>query len=207
MLDASPLPALVCSVVPEAVVALRATYGAARISLLTPELASGIDLSCVDATTVGADRLANTVAARNLVQGAVIVLDCGTAITTEAVDAKGVFRGGAILPGRALQRRALHEHTAQLPEVSLEGARPPGIGVNTDAAIRAGIDVGVLGAVERLVSETRVLLGAPECTVLATGGDAGYFLENLSSLTAAPPYLTLRGLALVADAGRGLGDG
>lgn len=191
------LPCFAACVVPAAAIHLRQNRGR-RLGLVRPALIRGLDLAGVDCSTVGADRLANLVAALDVTAPPYIVLDCGTAITTVAVDGRARFRGGAILPGRRLWRRALHEHTAQLPDIELAGTRPPALGTCTVEAIRAGIDLGVLGAVQRLLAETRTALGVSNCPVLTTGGDQAYFLANLAALSATPPDFTLRGVVRIA---------
>jgi type III pantothenate kinase len=155
-----------------------------------------VDFSQVDPSTLGADRIANLAAAAEM-GGPILVLDCGTAITTEALGSGNVFRGGAILPGRRLLRQALHDHTAQLPLVPLGDQAPPALGLNTREAILAGTDTAVLGAVAHIVQVTREELGAPSCPVVAVGGDAPYFARHLSDVQLGPPDFTLRGLRAV----------
>ncbi len=190
---------LVASVVPAAAAALVAGLGASRVHFIEPALIKAVDFSAVDARTIGQDRLANAAAAvaMGVVPG--IVLDCGTAITTEVVDAQHRFRGGAILPGRALLRRALHADTAQLPDVPIAGDCPSAVGANTQQAIRAGVDLGALGSVERVIRETRRELGCRDCPVIAVGGDAEFFSRHLDAVTHGPTDFTLRGLGAIAE--------
>ena len=98
-----------------------------------------LDFSCVDSSTIGADRLANAVAALDYGTPA-LVLDCGSAVTIELVDEELRFRGGAIAPGRKMLRQALHANTAQLPEIPLSSRLPVFPGPNTVEALRFGID-------------------------------------------------------------------
>ena len=72
-----------------------------------------VDFSQVDQSTLGADRIANVAAAYSLKELPAMVIDCGTAITTEIIDASAVFQGGAILPGRRLARQAMAHYTGQ----------------------------------------------------------------------------------------------
>lgn len=192
------VPCLAACVVPDIVPGLRRVHAGAELRFLDASLVDRPDFSPVDTSTLGADRVANAVAAVCMVAPPVIVLDCGTAITTEIVDADGRFRGGSICPGRGLLRRALGEHTALLPEVAMEDLMPRAAGRNTAEAIRAGVDVGVLGAVERLLRRQQEEVGLGDCTVLATGGDAPYFCRYLRVLTPTPEDFTLRGLAEIA---------
>jgi type III pantothenate kinase len=208
-LDAATLTELVrdcrhtiaAGVVPAVVERLRNACAPDRFHAVNAAAAAGLlDLSRVDTSTLGADRIANAVAAVRLVGTPVLVLDCGTALTTEAVDSDRCFRGGAIAPGRRLLRNALHDHTAQLPNVPMTGDLPNGLGTTTVAAIRAGVDRGAIGLARELVTAARRELGAPECPVLVTGGDAAFFLEFLSlpGLRAAPPAFTLSGVQALA---------
>ena len=190
-------PCLVASVVPAVSARLRAA-ACAEVVFLHADLVCEVDFSGVDASTLGADRVANAVAAAVEIAGPALVLDCGTCVTTEAVDGARRFRGGAILPGRRLWRQALRDHTGQLPEIPLRFECPTALGTCTADAIAAGVDLGILGAVERLVAESRAKLGAPSCPVVVVGGDAGYFCRHLAGVTAGGADFTLRGLAHVA---------
>lgn len=199
--DDSELSAVVSSVVPALTLKLRRRYGN-RLRFLRASDFSCLDFSMVDVSTVGMDRIANAAGAlQALGSGPVIVLDCGTCLVTEAVDASNRFCGGAILAGRMMLRRGLADYTAQLPLVPLQGNRPSPLGRNTHDAILAGVDLGVLGTIRQLIAETRQEMDATDCPVLVTGGDARFFLEHLPELSAAPDLLTIRGIALAANGG------
>jgi pantothenate kinase type III len=197
--DQAQLPVLCACVVPHAAACLRERWPERQLSFLDAAMVKELDLGQITTETVGADRLANAVAALEMLKPPYMVIDCGTAISTVAVDGSGCLRGGTILPGRRMLRLALHEHTAQLPEVKLQENCPPAIGTNTEEAILAGVDLGVIGAVQFIIDNTRAELEAPGCPVLVTGGDAPYFLSNIPNLLAAPPHFTLRGLARLAS--------
>lgn len=138
---------------------------------------------------VGIDRLLNAFAARHWRRGTgpVIVVDSGTATTVDLVTSDGVFRGGSILPGLRLSARALHEYTARLPLLTVDemaGSWPSLPGRNTEAAIRAGLLVGQLGAVRELVSQLAVAAAQefgevqyPE--LIITGGGGRLLAEHL----------------------------
>lgn len=191
-------PCLAACVVPAARARLEAAPTSRGTVFLDAGMVTEVDFSLVDASTLGADRVANAVTAAVEIGGPVVVLDCGTCITTEAVDAAGRFHGGAILPGRSLLRRALNAHTGQLPLVELTDHCPAPLGRCTREAILAGVDLGAVGAVERILAGSRAALGAPSCPVLAVGGDAAFFCRHLPGLTSGGDLFTLRGLARVA---------
>ena len=75
----------------------------------------GIQLSYSDPSTYGVDRYAAIIAAHHLSQGSTIVVDCGTAITIDAVNDSGCHLGGLILPGASLMKSLLSNHAAMIP--------------------------------------------------------------------------------------------
>jgi type III pantothenate kinase len=147
---------------------------------------------------VGLDRLLNALAARARVGPgqAAIIVDAGTAVTVDLLDASGVFAGGAIAPGLSLLPRALHHHTTTLPLLAELPAAPPLPGRNTQAAMQAGVVWLFIGGVRELVER---LAGActTEPTVLVTGGDAAW-VGGWSLPTELVPTLTLEGVSLAA---------
>jgi len=162
---------------------------------LTPFTKNELDTSMVDNSTIGTDRIANAIALANFARLPAICIDCGTAVTFEAVDAKNVFRGGAIMAGRMLLRKALNNYTAKLPLVQrFDAKRPSALGRNTLDAITSGCDVGVLGAAQKLIKKMQIELGVEKCQVIATGGDADFFADNLIEVSSGGKDFTLRGL-------------
>jgi type III pantothenate kinase len=160
------------------------------------DLPYGIEIQCDEPEQVGADRLLNTVAAYARTRKATIVADIGTAITVNAVSARGAFCGGAIAPGPALMLRALHEHTALLPAVAYE--KPASVlGRNTVAAMRSGAHWGAVALVESLVARMAEEL-SPRAPIILTGGDAETIARDLKIKFELRPALTLEGLAILA---------
>lgn len=148
---------------------------------------------CVEAPErVGIDRLLNAVAV-NAVRGseAAVIVDAGSAVTVDLVDASGAFRGGAIFPGLRLMAEALRGYTAQLPliEVKEIAAYP---GMSTEKAMAVGILSAVSGGIERLARQS----GAEQ--IFMTGGDA----DELSRVMQLPARvwaeMTLEGVRLAA---------
>jgi len=154
--------------------------------------------SALDLTTVGADRIANAAA---LLTGPLpaISIDFGTAIDIEYVTADRQFAGGAILPGRLLLRRALHDHTAQLPLIPLSDTLPGLPGLNTVDALRIGTDRAALGAVRELIREWRTLCAPAALRVIACGGDRHFFLKHLDGMTDGGDDFTIRGIRQLWD--------
>ena len=154
--------------------------------------------SALDLSTVGADRIANAAA---LLTGPLpaISIDFGTAIDIEYVTADRQFAGGAILPGRLLLRRSLHDHTAQLPLIPLSDALPGLPGLNTVDALRIGTDRAALGAVRDLIREWRELCATADLRVIACGGDRHFFLKHLDGMTDGGDDFTIRGIRQLWD--------
>ena len=205
-LPSSPTPWpefwLAASVLPAAKPVLEALAGSQKKQLrwLSYKDLTGIDCRQVDMTTVGSDRLANVAAAVATLDLPAIVVDCGTAITTEVVVPGPVFLGGAIMPGRMMQRQALSRFTGLLPDVPLASTPPPSvIGRTTPNAIMAGVDAGTLCGVERLIQCAIDEMGNNDVTVAGTGGDAGFFIKHSSLIQPAPAGFTILGLRAIAE--------
>ena len=144
----------------------------------------------------GVDRVLNVAAAHEQVEGEVVVVDAGTAITISVCNDAGDFLGGAIAPGVRMQLDALHERTASLPLIATEKFAAPTepFGQNTEQAILHGVYHGVRGMVKELVEAYATKLGRwPE--VVATGGDAKALFEGWEIVTAIVPDLTMYGIA------------
>ena len=145
---------------------------------------------------LGADRVANAVAAAEYYPLPALVIDCGSAITWEMVNAERKFAGGAIAPGRRLMRAALCRGTAQLPEVEMASSLPDGWGFDTAESIRWGVDAGALGMVRELT--VRLGSAAGLRSIILTGGDAGFFAAEFPNWRLAPADFTLQGVRLAA---------
>jgi type III pantothenate kinase len=152
--------------------------------------------------TAGADRALAVVGAlaRSKAAGAEppgLVVACGTALTVERIDRRGVWTGGAIAPGLKLMSAALHAGTAQLPEiVTTAGSHEvPPWGNNTRKAIEAGITWSLIGTARELIARQRESLDA-DPWVLWTGGDSLWLAARVQGDGAwIAPDLVLEGLA------------
>ncbi|MDO8756738.1 MAG: type III pantothenate kinase, partial [Elusimicrobiota bacterium] len=120
--DGLPTKAAVASVVPQldGVLsrAIKKSFGFTP-SFITPSSPLGLKLKVKTPAQVGADRILNALALRELFDGPSIAIDFGTATTFDCVDAKGDYIGGAILLGPNSAARALHEFTAKLPLIKV----------------------------------------------------------------------------------------
>ena len=141
---------------------------------------------------IGADRVADAVAARALYGAPVIVVDFGTATNIEVVDARGCFVGGVIAPGMETSASALFSHATKLAATELVDPGT-GIGGNTAQAIQVGIVYGEIDRVDGLVKRIFDQLGY-EAPVVATGGLAQRVAPLSRTITAVNQELTLEGL-------------
>ncbi len=145
--------------------------------------------------TLGVDRLANAVAVASLFPGrAALAVDLGTCITYDLVEADGTYVGGAISPGLVMRVRAMHAHSARLPEVEL--AEDPALwGASTDTSLQSGVHHGILGELKSFIHSATH--HSPSCAVVLTGGDALRFARACKSGIFAHPFLTLEGLRII----------
>ena len=145
---------------------------------------------------LGCDRFAAAIGAHALAPGkAVIVANCGTATTIDALTADGRFLGGMILPGLGLMASALARNTAQLPQIAQDGKLPAGFADNTDDAILSGILSAQAGAIERAFT----LHQAAE--LLVSGGASAYVAAALALPLRRIDNIVMIGLHAAARAG------
>ena len=144
--------------------------------------------------TLGADRLAGSVAAQGqFPHENILKLDFGTCITYDVVNAQSEYLGGAIAPGMLMRFKALHNYTAKLPLVDpMQFNQFELTGTDTPTSILSGVINGIKYEVEGIINEYRQRLGSLK--VVATGGDAGLFAALIKSEIFARPYLVLEGL-------------
>jgi len=147
---------------------------------------------------IGADLVANAVAAFTQYRANCIVVDFGTALTFTTVTAEGHLLGVAIAPGLRTAIKALSQNTAKLPDVPLEMPRSA-IGKNTIHAMQAGVLLGYAGLVESLIAHIRTELGDPACLVVATGGLSSVITPLQRVFHAIVPNLTLDGLRIIGQ--------
>ena len=153
----------------------------------------GMDIAMPNPRQVGADRIANAIAARSTYGAPVIVVDFGTATNIDVVDATGAYRGGAISPGLMLSANALFSRAAKLASIPIE-ARVHALGDGTEAALQSGLVIGAAAQAEGLVARIQTELGEPRATVVGTGGLARTVAQATDLFDAIDPDLTLRGI-------------
>lgn len=148
--------------------------------------------------TLGTDRVAAAVGAHTLFPTEdCLVIDMGTCITYDVVDAVGVFQGGMISPGFRMRFRAMHSFTERLPLVEPDDPNPTLLARNTRQAMQAGVINGLLAELNGLIERHR--RERPAIRVLVCGGDAPFFESSLKPPIFAVPELVLIGLNRILE--------
>jgi type III pantothenate kinase len=174
---------------------LAAQVGA-QLLVLGPGTRTGMAIRYDDPREVGPDRIANAVAARGRYGAPAVVVDFGTSTNFDVVSAAGEYVGGVLAPGIEVSMNALFERAARLVKVDFV-APETAIGKTTESALRSGLVFGFAGQVDAIVDRIRAELGAPDATVVATGGLADLIVPHTSTVGEIDPFLTLEGLRLV----------
>lgn len=188
------------SVVPplkDAWLGLATGYLAGRVLAVGPGVETGLVLEVDHPAEMGADRIADCVAAWRLYGAPVIVVDCGTATKIEAIAPGGRYVGGVIAPGIAISSQALFSRAALLYRVDLI-APARALGKNTAEQVQAGVVFGFAGQIDALVERVRVEMGGAT-RVVATGGLSGLVAPASRTITDVDPTLTLQGLRLIYE--------
>jgi type III pantothenate kinase len=169
--------------------------------IVDPATNTGMPIRYENPSEVGADRIVNAIAARELHGGdgrrPLIVCDFGTATTLDAVSVKGEYLGGAICPGVTISADALFQRAARLPRIDV---RKPSsvIGRTTVGAMESGLFYGYVGMVEGLVRRMNDELGGNSLCI-ATGGLASVIAPETRLIDKVDIDLTLHGLRIVWD--------
>jgi type III pantothenate kinase len=193
--------AAVCSVVPQATpLVQKAVRRLAGLStfVLTAKTLRGVGIDYPKPHTIGPDRLANAVAARNEFGAPVVVVDFGTAVTFDVVNGRGNYVGGIIAPGLAAMTDYLHEKTALLPRIKIRECKSA-VGKSTEQAMLIGAVQGYRGLVRELITDLKHELRTGRLPVVATGGYAKLIAAKLPEISRVEPNLTLEGLRLVLE--------
>lgn len=198
---------VVSSVVPNLTLTLRTMlselFGLAPI-VVGPAVYPLLPLEILRPHEIGADLVANALAAYTRYRRNCVVVDFGTALTFTTVSGDGKMLGVAIAPGLRTAIRSLFANTAQLPEVPID-VPASALGLNTTHAIQAGVVLGYEGLIRSLIERIRAELGG-DCMAVATGGLSGRIPSLHDAFAEVVPSLTLEGIRLIGEHVRAADD-
>jgi len=188
----------ICSVVPQMTQtvahACLECFGRSP-AMIDSSAALPIQLEVDEPLSVGADRMANTLAASRLRKRDAIVVDLGTATTYDCITAKGAFIGGIIQPGVITSAETLFRRTAQLAATELIPPKKV-IGTRTDECIRSGVLYGAADSIDGLVRRIKKEWTGADPIVIATGGLAETLRPFCETLDEVDAFLTLQGVRI-----------
>jgi len=165
---------------------------------------AGIEIIYENPKSLGADRIANAVAAYEIYRQALIVIDFGTATTMDYISPGGRFEGGLIAPGLMVTGQALFQRTSQLPEVDVLKSADSLVATDTVSAMTVGLFQGYVSLVEGLIAKLRAEVKT-DPAVVATGGLARIVAAQTEALPKVEPDLTLEGIRLILERHRRTG--
>jgi type III pantothenate kinase len=175
-------------------------YFGQQAIVIEPGIRTGVPILYDNPKEVGADRIADAVAAYDLYKGPIVVVDFGTATTFEAISARGEYLGGAIFPGIDISLDALFARAAALRRVELVEPRHV-IGRSTVESMQSGVVYGYTALVDGMVSRIEAELDE-KANVISTGGLSGLITPLSSTIDHHEPWLTLHGLRLIYEKNR-----
>ncbi|MGI5874702.1 MAG: type III pantothenate kinase [Bacillota bacterium] len=189
------------SVVPvltEALYYMGKKYFSLKPVVVNSRINWGLDVIIDNPAEVGADRIADGLAAYEMFGGPVIVVDFGTGTTFDYITEKGEYAGGIIAPGIGICIEALFAKAAKLSKT--EYVKPPQvIGKNTAHSMQSGFYYGFAGQVDGILSRMIEEIGREDITIVATGGYGRLVERESRFINRVEPYLTLYGLKMLYE--------
>jgi type III pantothenate kinase len=158
----------------------------------------GLEIKMDNPAEIGADRIADGLAAYERYGGPVIVVDFGTGTTFDYISEKGEYAGGIIAPGIGICIEALFSRAAKLSKT--EYVKPPSVvGKNSAHSMQSGFYYGFAGQVDGILRKMMEEIGREEIKVVATGGYGRLVERESKYIDEVDPFLTLYGLKMLYD--------
>ncbi len=190
---------IIASVAPSVMFSLESAvrkYFKREPIIVGPGVKTGINIKYENPKEVGADKIANAVAALEIYGGPAIIVDFGTATTFCAVSSKSEYLGGVICPGIKVSAEALFQRAAKLPRIEL--VKPSTvIGRNTVSSMQSGIVYGYVGQVDYIVRKMKREMKEDNVNVIATGSLADLIATESETIQKVNGLLTLEGLRII----------
>lgn len=161
--------------------------------VIGPGVKTGLNIRLTVQTQVGADIVADAVAALEKFQPPIITIDMGTATTIGVISEGRTYEGGLLLPGVNVSLEALSRRAAQLPDISLQHPKSL-IGKNTEDCMRSGIVYGTAGMLDGIIDRIQDEFPDQEVSVVATGGNAPVIVRYCRNPIVYDKYLLMEGL-------------
>ena len=147
---------------------------------------------------LGSDRWCGLIAAYHEVNSDIIVVSCGSAVTIDIVNQSGEHLGGYILPGLAMMKKSLGEHTAQVKvNTPLSETNTLSPAHSTSGCVEAGVNLAAVSVIEAVIKQQVKHSKNLQCFL--TGGDADSIAQHLTTEYVKMPNLIIRGLAIIAE--------
>jgi type III pantothenate kinase len=187
---------VLCSVVPEVIYSLKGAcqkYFNISPFILQAGVKTGLRIKYRNPLEVGADRIANSIAAAQLYPNKnLILVDLGTATTFCAVSKDRDYLGGSIIAGLKLNMESLEAKTAKLPSVEIV-AKSEVLGLSTVESLQSGLYYGHLGAMREIITRINTeSFKSENAFVIGTGGFSTLF-EKEKIFDVIIPDLVLKG--------------
>lgn len=173
-------------------------YFKIRPLVVNERIDPGLDIKMDNPAEVGADRIANGLAAYHRYGGPVIIVDFGTGTTFDYITENGEYAGGVIAPGIGICIEALFARAAKLSKT--EYVKPPTVvGKNSAHSMQSGFYYGFAGQVDGILKKMMEEIGSDEIKVVATGGYGRLVERESKYITSVDPFLTLYGLKMIYE--------
>ncbi len=190
---------VICSVVPDVIYSLKNAckkYFNIQPFVLQAGVKTGLKINYRNPVEVGADRIANAIAATHLfTKKNMIIIDLGTATTFCAISKNKDYLGGSIVAGMRLNMEALESKTAKLPSVEII-AMQDALGRSTVESIQSGLYFGHLGTIREISQRlTKECFDGEQPMIIGTGGFSSLF-EKEKIFDSIQPDLVLQGLLM-----------
>jgi type III pantothenate kinase len=146
--------------------------------------------------TLGADRIAAIAFAHTIFPNkACLIFDLGTCITSDYIDANGIYQGGSISPGVLMRLQAMHHFTGRLPNI-VELTKVDVTGKDTVACMQSGVFYGIMHEIQGCINH--YVVENPNLQIIITGGDSSLFVNHIKNSIFAAPDIVLEGLKEIA---------